>query len=346
MTTTRNDIHRPSAAEFDPQAYEFVDAYDFKPDDGMGDGMTFAERQAHLALIDSYRAQGYKFAVHVGREHKCGHCGAWLRYAALMVREDVKEMIYIGETCLDGRFELTKPEFDRMRKASQLDREQQRLLTAFNEMCAEHPELVWATYAHNIESAMFTVAQDEFGFGAPQYDEDGYRTDESKGPDIYMAIIWSGLKFHFEVLPDIARKARQYGSVSDKQFALIARLTDEIEAKWEAFVTKQAAMREAKLNTPVLTAGRQIIEGAVKSFKTVENDYGVSFKMLVELADGRRVYGTVPSSINPEIGDTVRFTAKVEPKDDDPTFGFYSRPTKAEVVSSAQLDTQSHSVID
>jgi hypothetical protein len=85
----------------------------------------------------------------------------------------------------------------------------------------------------------------------------------------------------------------------------------------------------------VVVEGRCVIEGTVLSTKLVESGYGESLKMLVrvEQADGVvRLWGSVPSSIDPEIGDTVRFTATVE-TGRDADFGFFKRPTKAEVVA-------------
>jgi len=86
----------------------------------------------------------------------------------------------------------------------------------------------------------------------------------------------------------------------------------------------------------VVVAGRYAIEGVVLSTKVVDSDFGSSWKMLVQVqqADGVvRLWGSVPSSIDPEIGDTVRFTASVE-VGRDADFGFFKRPTKAEVVAA------------
>jgi len=52
---------------------------------------------------------------------------------------------------------------------------------------------------------------------------------------------------------------------------------------------------------------------------------------LTENAPG--AWGTIPSSIgNVGKGGRVQFTAKVEPSAKDPKFGFYSRPTKAQMT--------------
>jgi hypothetical protein len=84
--------------------------------------------------------------------------------------------------------------------------------------------------------------------------------------------------------------------------------------------------------------GKQIIEGMIVSLKTQDSMYGTQFKMLVEVAqeDGVvRLWGTEPRGLNPEIGDRVRFSATVQRSDGDADFGFYSRPTKSEILAPA-----------
>ena len=94
------------------------------------------------------------------------------------------------------------------------------------------------------------------------------------------------------------------------------------------------AVQDAEVKGSVIT-GRYVIEGTVLLTKWQESDFGGSLKMLVQVeqADGIvRLWGSVPSSIDPEVGDKVRFTAAVE-TGRDADFGFFKRPTKAEVVS-------------
>lgn len=88
---------------------------------------------------------------------------------------------------------------------------------------------------------------------------------------------------------------------------------------------------------PVPDTDKRIrVTGTVLSTKSVEGYYGMQWKMLVRVpVDGGafKLWGTIPSAIDPEVGDTVTFMARVERSRDDESFGFFSRPTKAEVTA-------------
>jgi hypothetical protein len=95
-----------------------------------------------------------------------------------------------------------------------------------------------------------------------------------------------------------------------------------------------AAEREAErlAATPVVE-GRQQIVGEVLSTKWKENAYGGRLVMTVKDDRGFMVWGSVPSTLdNLDRGDRVSFTATVSVSDTDETFGFFKRPTKAEVL--------------
>jgi hypothetical protein len=121
-----------------------------------------------------------------------------------------------------------------------------------------------------------------------------------------------------------------YGSPAEWQMDGLRRFKDGREK----FIARR--IEEAKLleNAPLLQDGRQVIEGYVLNTKLQSSDYGDTLKMTVRTLDGNRVYGTVPSNIEFAVLEgkdvKVRFTAKVEAKEDH--FGFFSRPTKAEVL--------------
>lgn len=129
---------------------------------------------------------------------------------------------------------------------------------------------------------------------------------------------------------DLLHKLNRYGSLSEKQVAAVLRSRDR-DAEF-------AAKREAEKATasPVVT-GRVTITGEIVTLKWKDSDFGGSMKMLVRDDRGFKVWGTMPMSlgdVNAEKGDRVTFTATVEQSRDDETFGFFKRPTGAQVVAS------------
>lgn len=124
-----------------------------------------------------------------------------------------------------------------------------------------------------------------------------------------------------------------YGTLSDRQLGLAFDIQRElVDAR------NNAHAREAELEaTSVLVEDRRYVEGMVVSTKLVDSKYGPQLKMLVEESDGNRLYGSVPSRLKVKVskGAKVSFTARVKPSGDDPHFGFFSRPTNAELLAGS-----------
>jgi len=164
------------------------------------------------------------------------------------------------------------------------------------------------------------------------------------------------LYFEEKTIRDIVGKLIQYGSVSEKQLAFVGKLLDAIPARAGKEAARQAEIDAAK-PLPV-TDKRMTIRGRVLSVKLVDTAFGDVTKILVQSADGWKVWGTMPTIIadivqhpatpgHPngwsetvyggiEKGDEIQFDAKVTVSKDDPKFGFYKRPTKAQNFTKAQ----------
>lgn len=128
---------------------------------------------------------------------------------------------------------------------------------------------------------------------------------------------------------DIAEKAFQYGDLSERQISAFIKAVDrEIDRKLER-------EKDAESAAPAVP-GRHEIVGAVMALKVQDSDYGTTLKMLVKQADGAKYWGTVPSAISPEKGDTVSLIGTCEVSHDDPSFAFYKRPSKALIRPQAQ----------
>lgn len=136
-------------------------------------------------------------------------------------------------------------------------------------------------------------------------------------------------------VPSFARDAREkWGSLTDGQTAALQRIYDERTQR----NTDREAQRAAEAATAQpWTAGRQVVEGVILSTKSIENDFGGAFKMLVKREDGSKLWVSVPSSIIGQGGGQyrglwVQMTVTVQPKQGEETFAFGSRPAKARVI--------------
>jgi hypothetical protein len=278
MTMARTDRHRPSAPEFDPADYSFVAVFDSHAEWPGANDHFRAQRERLLA-------EGWTFSGVHGGSGQCDHCGALLRYSALMLHHPTHTMIYVGEQCLDNRFEMTKAEFQAARKAAQLDRERQAQLAAFNALCEDVPELVWATYAWNI------------GVAGATWETRPRWMDEPDGEQVYAPVegtTWAERnrrEWAISTLSDMARKARRYGSfASEKQAALLVRLVGELEtaeAETAEREAKRAAEQAARVNAAIGEVGdRRDFTGTVRWFDQFENDYGWVTVMIIDTAEG------------------------------------------------------------
>jgi hypothetical protein len=91
----------------------------------------------------------------------------------------------------------------------------------------------------------------------------------------------------------------------------------------------QMEIAKPQIDPVMPPTGRVTLEGVVTSQKQVSSEWGDVYKMIVDCG-AYRVWGTVPSNIAVGLGDRIRLTATVQPK--ELGFGFYSRPSKAEVL--------------
>ena len=90
MTTmARTDHHRPSAPDFDPESYEFT-------------GVVFDAGADWPQANDEFRAvraelieDGYTFSGVHGGTGQCDHCGARLRYSALIRQHHTHKLVFL-----------------------------------------------------------------------------------------------------------------------------------------------------------------------------------------------------------------------------------------------------------
>jgi hypothetical protein len=133
------------------------------------------------------------------------------------------------------------------------------------------------------------------------------------------------------IAEDMLRKLSKYGSLSDKQIEFIHRIVREHPEKQAKRKAREEAEAARKATAPDWESGRYPIEGTVMSIKWVENAWGCAVKCLIQLEDGRRCWGSVPSSLEVDKGDEMAITASFTPSPDDTKFAFFKRPTATKV---------------
>lgn len=293
--TKRTDIHSP--VNMDPENYEYIFAADLRGPWALGLNSTESGQELlrELANLDPATAhRGYS---------QCHHCGAHIRYVAWLKHLPTGYTICVGETCLDNRFALeSKADFDRLRKAAELDRQKMRVKTAAG--------LFMEKLDGDIHIALSreTDLVATFGLEAGSYAERTITDIRSK--------LWD-----------------KYGDISDKTVAFVGRLLTEHKDR-AAEQAKRAAERAAETRVAA-PEGRLAIEGTVVSRKVKDGDWGSYVKLVIVCGpiDARwAAYVTEPSAIECKRGDVVRMTVTLKRSDRDESFAFGKSPKKAEVV--------------
>lgn len=117
---------------------------------------------------------------------------------------------------------------------------------------------------------------------------------------------------------------------------LSEKAADLLVKVWGNKVKWAAERAERDANSADVEEGRYIVTGTILSTKVGESDFGTTYKMLVDCGDFR-VFGSIPAAIRREhgleslTGRTITFTGTFKAKEKG--FGFFSRPSKAELAT-------------
>lgn len=282
----RTDIHRPSAAEFDPADYACIGVYDLQT----------PGQQGRRLDIDRLETQGYS-AADIHPIGQCSHCGAYLRYTALMAHRPSMTYVWIGEQCLGNRFEsLTKAEFASLRKAAALNTERLRKTDRITTLVIDHPVL-----AEIIDPASASAYGSFVASIAYQLRGNGRLSD------------------------------RQISTVEAAIGRAVVKAYDEAHRMAEQMIERAAA---APAPAGRVTVTGEVVHtkwqdndfgGSLKMLVMATTGYRVWVTVPDSLLDDRCQLAK---------GTMVRFDAKLTPSAEDPQFAFGSRPTKASRIET------------
>lgn len=310
----RNDIHRPSAIQ--PEDYEFV-AFSYLKIDDLGSALFLAEERKRLRAHMERSGGRYSAHEHGGLCHICGSVNAI--YSAVFFHGPSGQYIKTGLDCAtklecEG-VEAFRSKVNNALEASKGKRKAKAVLERIGLSKA------WDVYAADAEKRA------DYAVACETWREAG--SDEGSSP----AFVPPGKDE--EIVIDIVNRLIKWGDISDKAQNYLGVLCDRI-ARAPEIAAQRAAEADAAKPIPAFE-GRVAVRGKVLSIKQPgEYDPYPSVKMLVQHADGWKLWGSVPAAIRGDVarGDEVEFVAGIVVSDRDPKFGFISRPSKAKLFKA------------
>jgi len=157
-------------------------------------------------------------------------------------------------------------------------------------------------------------------------------------PEANAALDWAASPQASRIAVDLLAKLRRWGPLSDAQLDLLLKLHQQN-------LDRRALAANSGAKCPV---GRVELQGTIVSLKDspVPARHGGeihSWKMVVDLGNGVKVWGSLPEALHPSNynpsgarlaakGDRIKFVATVTPSQNDPLFGFFKMPKKAELL--------------
>jgi hypothetical protein len=155
--TTRTDIHSPT--NLVTEHYTYIGGFDHQA--GYPPESPAAKTRAKLRefLRSSERPHG-------DTDSQCDHCGAWLRYVAVLLHAPTGGYIAVGEQCLGNRFSRATADFQRLRAEAKLQKENAAIKAAWGRFVTEHPEVDWDSLTASTNSFVVDVLDRGQKFGS------------------------------------------------------------------------------------------------------------------------------------------------------------------------------------
>jgi hypothetical protein len=317
----RTDKFRPSV--IDPTKFEFVAHHYLGHSEEAWEALCnemadeAANLEAHQKAHPGFTVAGHKWPG------QCDCCGARYLYGATFHTADSNTYISIGGICA-GKLRLGSPE------AMKTFREQVN---------------TWKVHQERVSKARTYLTTVNLG---AMLDLWLTKTDAAERElSDYDA-------FPYRTLRDMTGKVVQWGNeLSEKQQSFARKLLQQI-ADRPAREAERAAKDANRKDIPAFIK-RVTIEGVIVSAKYQEGGWVNNFftptcvKIVIEHADGWKVWGTAPADLGPGDGKymsddnralwlkgkRVKLDARITVSDKDSKFGFFKRPTKAAIIEVA-----------
>ena len=233
----------------------------------------------------------------------CDHCGHAIRYGVRFVYEPTGETVLFGETCTNL---IDLPSELKSRIGYEMNRVR---IAAANERKKLKMEQEWTDRRARM------------------------MTDE---PEVVEFLDELPENERFAFLVDMKAAYERFGSLTVNQTNAVKKIMERREEQARKQVEEAVQLAHA----PLAPEGRETVQGTIIRRKSAPGYMGgTSWKMLVKLDDGNKVYGSIPRSIEDGVwatddgsyeGKRVEFTATFTRKEDH--FSYYKNPAKGKVL--------------
>jgi hypothetical protein len=297
----RTDIHRPSA--INPQDYQFVAYEHVKLDGDLGASMFIAAQRKRIQDHMYQTGGAYSTHSHGGNCHVCGNANAM--YTILFHHAPSNTYIRTGEDCAE-KMDMAHADINTFRK------EVSKALEAKAGKAKAQALLAEIGLADAWQISQDYQNAPALFVGRENPTEEELRIMRQQYRDQEPA----------RIVNDIVLKLVKFGSISERAQSYLGSLVEKVKRMPEIKAQREAE-REAAAPCP---SGRITVTGTIVKVDTRETAFGMVTKMLVKATEGFMVWSTLPSGAPSERGTTITFKATVRPSDEDPKFGFASRP--------------------
>ena len=307
----RTDLHRPS--KINPDDYSLHN-HNYLGGDPEVEFCYIEERKRLYAYLN----EGHQFEAGSGKG-TCQCCGAHAHYVADFIYLPTGNIVRLGHQCAD-KMHIGDPHAFRTWRKRAADIRKRKAGKAKAKLLLKED--------YGLKGLMIFVDKEISKGDVVTYKESLGFTDEN-------GLFQNKINDKVNIIFDMVGNLVKYGSLSENQIKFLKSLWKEVknfDAK--TYFKKQKEIQDAK---PILKIGKREVEGKIISFKSPDAySQFPTTKMLVEMKDGTRVFGSLPSKLSEcDKGDIVKFTATVKVSKNDHSFGFYSRPMKPKIVKKS-----------
>jgi|TARA_R100000084_G_scaffold74788_1_gene33652 hypothetical protein len=151
------------------------------------------------------------------------------------------------------------------------------------------------------------------------------------------------LKIRTETLDQKIKRIAREEKAEAKRIAKLEAEQALLEQQTQQRIAEEKAMRDAEAQAEadkkekfdalwekLDCTNRTTVTGKVVYYAWKDSQFGGAYKIIVELENKIRIYGTCPSEASKD--DTIQFDCRLSRSDKDADFGFFSRPTKCKIL--------------